>query len=84
MSTPLRTRVDWSGAERPASAAAGAAARVRDEVAEIRTAAEDLAAGGPTEVAVADFLTAQATLLERAGATAERADALRPNDDARE
>lgn len=74
MST-LPTRVDWHGDEREATAgevvrAEGIAARIRREVAEIRSAAE--------------FLTAQATMLERAGGTAERANTLRLTEDTRE
>ncbi|WP_333745472.1 hypothetical protein [Streptomyces sp. IBSBF 2950] len=84
--TILPPRVDWRGTERPASAmeitrAEGMAIRIRCEVAEIRTAAEQLADGSPFEVAVAEFLDAQATMLERAGGTPERADSMRREDD---
>jgi len=89
MSVPLPARVDWSGTERPAGAAEvaraeGTAARIRREVAEIHTAAQDLAACGSVEVAVADFLTVQAAVLKRAGGSAEHADTLRPDEDTRE
>lgn len=84
--TTLPTRVEWNGKERPASAmevtlAEGTAVRIRHEVAEIREAADDLAAGTDFEVAVAAFLIAQATMLERAGSTAERADSMRREED---
>ncbi|MFD8516616.1 hypothetical protein ACFV27_37430 [Streptomyces antimycoticus] len=87
--TTLPTRVDWDGNERPASGmevsrAEGTAIRVRREVAEIRAAAEQLATGSPSEVAVADFLAVQATMLERAGSTPQRADSMRPEQDTRE
>jgi hypothetical protein len=61
--------------------AEGTAARIRREVAEIREAADDLAAGTDVEVAVSAFLTVQAELLERHGGTAERADSLSRYDD---
>ncbi|MGW2550070.1 hypothetical protein [Streptomyces sp. NPDC001635] len=85
----LPPRGDWEGNERPASAAEVAraeatAARIRGEVAEIRRAAERLAAGSPFQAAVAEFLSIQATVLERAGSTAERADDLSRSDDTRE
>ncbi|MBP5926662.1 hypothetical protein F3K32_42400 [Streptomyces sp. LBUM 1483] len=84
--TILPPRVDWHGTERPASAmetsrAEGTAIRIRREVAEIRTAAEQLADGSPFEIAVAEFLDAQATMLERAGSTPERANCMRREDD---
>ncbi|MEU3399458.1 hypothetical protein [Streptomyces filamentosus] len=84
--TKLPTRVDWNGNERPASTrevyrAESTAARIRREVADIRAAAEQLAAGTPLEAAVADFLTVQATILERAGGTAELADSIRREQD---
>ncbi|SEB31633.1 hypothetical protein SAMN04490357_0186 [Streptomyces misionensis] len=84
--TTLPPRVDWHGNERPASAmevdrAEGIAARIRREVAEIRTAAEQLAAGSPFEAQVAEFLTVRAEILERAGGTAERATSLGRHDD---
>lgn len=85
----LNKRVNWEGKVRPASAmeidrAEGIAARIRREVAEIRAAAEALATRGPFETAVADFLTVQATMLERAGSTPQRADSMRPDEDTRE
>ena len=88
MST-LPPHVDWHGRRREPDAhevalAEGTAARVRREVAEIRAAAELLAAGTATEAAVADFLRVQATLLERAGGTAESTTTLRPHEDTRE
>ncbi|MFF2571184.1 hypothetical protein [Streptomyces sp. NPDC058084] len=84
--TKLPPRVDWDGNERPASAAEvsraeGTAARIRREVAEMRRAADELASGSPFEAAVAEFLTTRALMLERAGATPERADSLRPEED---
>ena len=84
--TALSPRVDRNGNERSASAmevdrAEGTAARIRCEVAELRTAAERLAARGAFEAAVAEFLTVQAKMLERAGGTAERADSMRREDD---
>ncbi|MEU1135097.1 hypothetical protein ABZ383_35470 [Streptomyces sp. NPDC005900] len=84
--TNLPTRVDWHGNERPPSPmemvrAEGVAARIRREVAEIRTAAEQLAGGNPFDAAVAEFLTVQATVLERAGSTAERAASMRQHED---
>lgn len=87
--TTLPPRVDWHHNERPASAmeidrAEGTAVRIRGEVAEIREAADDLAAGTNFEVAVAAFLVAQATMLERAGSTPQRADSMRPEEDSRE
>jgi hypothetical protein len=66
------------------SRAEGTASRIRREVAEIRLAADDLAAGTDFEVSVSAFLTVQATMLERAGGTSERADSLRPEQDTRE
>ncbi|MGW9026831.1 hypothetical protein ACWGQ5_22125 [Streptomyces sp. NPDC055722] len=85
----LPPRVDWAGNERPASAAEVAraeatAARIRREVAEIRTAVERLTGGSPLNAAVAEFLTVQATLLERHGGTAQRAETLSRYDDTRE
>ncbi|MGI5135473.1 MULTISPECIES: hypothetical protein [unclassified Streptomyces] len=85
----LPSRVDWEGNERPAFAAEVAraeatAARIRREVAEIRTAVERLAGGSPLNAAVAEFLTVQATLLERHGGTAQRAETLSRYDDTRE
>ncbi|MEU1592826.1 hypothetical protein ABZ468_08170 [Streptomyces sp. NPDC005708] len=85
----LPPRADWEGNERPATAAEVAraeatAARIRREVAEIRTAAERLEGGSPFAVAVAEFLTVQATLLERHGGTAERAESLSRYDDTRD
>lgn len=87
--TVLPTRIDWHKNERPADAmevarAEGIAARIRREVAEIREAADYLAAGTDAEVAVAAFLIAQATMLERAGSTPQRADAMRREEDTRE
>lgn len=87
--TNLPPRVDWHGNKRPASSmevdrAEGTANRIRREVADIRHAAEQLADGGPFESQVAEFLTAQATMLERAGSTPQRADSLRPEEDTRE
>jgi len=85
--TTLPTRVNWDGTQRPASAAEvgraqGKAARIRREVTEIRTAAEQLAVtGSPFDAEVAAFLTAQATLLERAGGTPGRADSMRKEED---
>ena len=84
--TALHRRVDWDGNVREATAmevdrAEGTAARIRREVAEIRTAAEKLATGGPFEAQVAEFLTVQATMLERAGGTAQRADSMRREED---
>ncbi|BDT39486.1 hypothetical protein [Streptomyces yaizuensis] len=84
--TSLPTRVDSHGNEREASAmevnrAEGTAIRIRREVAEIRAAAARLAAGTTAEKAVADFLTVQATMLERAGGTPQRADGMRLDDD---
>lgn len=85
----LPPRADWDGNERPASTmevarAEGAAARIRREAAEIRAAAEQLGDGNPFEAAVAEFLTAQATLLERCGGTAQHAETLRPDQDTRD
>lgn len=85
----LPQREDWHGNRRPASAmemsrAEGTAARIRGEVAEIRTAVSELAGGTPFEVAVAQFLTVQAELLERNGSTPLRADDLRDIDDTRD
>ncbi|MEU1599316.1 hypothetical protein ABZ468_42580 [Streptomyces sp. NPDC005708] len=85
----LAPHVDWAGNERAASAAEVAraeatAARIRREVAEIRTAVERLAGGSPLNAAVANFLTVQATLLERHGGTAQRAETLNRCDDTRE
>ncbi|MFD9721096.1 hypothetical protein [Streptomyces sp. NPDC059076] len=87
--TGLPIRVDWNGNQREATTgeiarAEGTAARIRREVGEMRTAAEQLANGGPVDQAVADFLTVQATLLERSGGTLQRADNLRPEDDTRD
>ncbi|MEU9337898.1 hypothetical protein AB0D49_32840 [Streptomyces sp. NPDC048290] len=86
--TGLPPRVDWHGIERPADdaevfSAEGIAARVRREAAEMRAAAAELAAGtsDPLDIAVAAFLTTQATLLERAGGDAVRADVIRPEQD---
>lgn len=85
--TTLPTRVDWDGNERPASAmevtlAEGTAARIRSEVFEIREAAGQLIlTGGAFEKEVAEFLRVQATMLGRAGGTAERADAMRHEED---
>lgn len=84
--TALPPRVNWDGDERPATAmevdrAEGTAARIRREVAEIRAAAEQLASGGPFEAQVAEFLTVRATMLERAGGTALRADSMRREED---
>lgn len=80
---------DWHGNQREATAgetarAEATAVRVLGEVAEIRAAAELLAAGTPVEAAVADFLRVQATLLERAGGSLAYARTLRPDDDTRE
>ncbi|MFD8516585.1 hypothetical protein ACFV27_37275 [Streptomyces antimycoticus] len=88
MST-LPPRADWEGNARAASGAEvaraeSAAARIRSEVTEIRAAAEQLDSGNPFEAAVAEFLTAQATLLERCGSTAQCADTLRPEQDTRD
>lgn len=85
----LPPRVDWNGNERPASAmevsrAEGTAVRINREVAEIRAAAEQLATRSPFERAVAEFLTTEATMLERNGGTAQRAEALRFDQDTRE
>lgn len=82
-------RVDWDGNERPASTmevarAEETAARIRREAAEIRAAAEQLGDGNPFEAAIAEFLTAQATLLERCGGTPQRAEMLRPDEDTRD
>ncbi|MEE6264854.1 hypothetical protein V2E29_04235 [Streptomyces diastatochromogenes] len=84
--TTLPARVDWGGNERPASAmemarAEGTATRIRREVAEISFAAGQLAAGNPFEAAVAEFLTTQATMLERAGSSPQRADSMRREED---
>ncbi|MFD5907064.1 hypothetical protein ACFWHG_36990 [Streptomyces microflavus] len=84
MSLPPIT--NWHGDERAATAAEtalaeGRAARIRREVAEIRTAAEQLAAGSPAEAEVAAFLTDQALMLERAGGEARSARHLRPEQD---
>lgn len=85
----LPIREDWNGNRCPASAmeihrAEATASRIRREVAEIRRAAKHLAEGSPFEVAVSDFLTVQATMLERAGATTQRADNLSDLDDTRD
>ena len=87
--TDLTPRVDGRGNTYPASAmdvdrATATASRIRGEVAEIRGAADDLAAGTDFEVAVSAFLTVQAELLERNGGTPQRADNLSPLDDSRE
>lgn len=85
--TKLPTRVDWTGKERPASAmeisrAEGIVVRVRREVAEIRAAAEQLAAtSSPFDAEVAEFLTVQANMLERAGGNILAADCMRREDD---
>jgi hypothetical protein len=83
----LHRRVDWEGNVREATAmevdrAEGTAARICREVAEIRTAAEQLTATGHAfDAAVAAFLAVQATMLERAGGTAQRADSMRREKD---
>lgn len=87
--TTLPSHVDWNGNERPATAmevamAESTAARIRREVAEIRSAAEQLATGNQFDTAVAEFLTIQATILERCGGTELSASVLRPDDDTRE
>lgn len=87
--TSLPPRVDWHGNERPASAmeverAEGTAARIRAEANEIRAAAEQLASGSAFEAQVAEFLTVQATMLERNGGEARYANTLRPDQDTRE
>ncbi|WP_331756269.1 hypothetical protein OHA04_45215 (plasmid) [Streptomyces sp. NBC_01590] len=84
--TTLNRRVDWDGNVREATAmevdrAEGTAARIQHEVAEMRAAAEQLSSGGPFEAQVAEFLTVQATMLERAGSTAQRADSMRREED---
>lgn len=84
----LPPRVDWDGNEREASDAEVAraestAARISSEVTEIRAAAERLSDGTAFETAVAEFLTVQATLLERSGSTAQRAETLRADGDTR-
>ncbi|MFD4795906.1 hypothetical protein [Streptomyces anulatus] len=84
--TTLNRRVDWDGNVREATAmeidrAEGTAARIRSEVAEMRSAVEQLASNGPFEIQVAEFLTVQATMLERAGSTAQRADSMRREED---
>ncbi|MGW2937859.1 hypothetical protein ACWDA7_40005 [Streptomyces sp. NPDC001156] len=85
----LPSRVDRAGNERPASVAEVArpeasAARIRREVAEIRTAVQRLSGGSRLNVAVAEFLAVQATLLERHGGTAQRAETPSRYDDTRE
>jgi len=85
----LPPHVDWDGKSRAASdaevaRAESAAARIRSEVAEIRAAAEQLGSDTPFEAAVAEFLSVQATLLERCGGTAQRAETLRPEQDTRD
>ncbi|MEV7897411.1 hypothetical protein [Streptomyces cyaneofuscatus] len=80
---------NWHGDERPATGAetalaAGRAARVRREVADIRAAAQQMADGSPVEAEVAAFLTVQAELLERAGGEASSAHYLRPEQDTRQ
>ncbi|GAA0611994.1 hypothetical protein [Streptomyces crystallinus] len=87
--TTLPTRVDGDGTERQASArethrAEGTSARIRGEVAEIRTAADDLAVGTDFDRSLSAFLTVQAELLKRHGATAQHADSLSRNDDTRD
>ncbi|MFE9735502.1 hypothetical protein ACFYO9_34165 [Streptomyces sp. NPDC005863] len=85
--TTLHRRVDWDDNVREATAietdrAEGTATRIRHQVTEIRTAAEQLTATGDIfDAAVATFLTAQATMLERAGSTAQRADSMRREED---
>lgn len=85
----LPPRVDWDGNEQKASdaevaRAGGTAARIRREVAEIRSAVERLNGGSPFESSVAEFLSVQANLLERRGSTPQRADSLRSEGDTRE
>lgn len=85
----LPSHTDWERNERPATAAdmacaEGTAARIRGEVAEIRTAAERLAAGSPFEAAVGDFLRVQAAVLERNGGTIQQAENLSRGEDTRE
>ncbi|MEW9521812.1 hypothetical protein [Streptomyces tubercidicus] len=89
--TDLPPIVNWRGEQRQPTTgevarAEGTAARIRQEVADMRAAAEQLAAGSrsPFESAVADFLAVQATMLERAGSTPQRANSLRPEEDTRE
>ncbi|MFD0353672.1 hypothetical protein ACFVHW_07965 [Streptomyces sp. NPDC127110] len=84
--TTLPQRVDWYDNRRPASAAEvawaeGTATRIRREVADIRTAADSLAAGTDFDKAVAAFLLMQATMLERNGGTPEHADSMRREQD---
>lgn len=80
---------DWHGNQREATTgetarAEATAARVLAEVAEIRAAADQLAAGTPIEAAVADFLRVQATLLERTGGSLAGTRTMRPDEDTRE
>ncbi|MBD2829882.1 hypothetical protein ID875_21170 [Streptomyces globisporus] len=84
MSLPPVT--NWHGDERVATAtetarAAGTAARIRREVAEIRAAAEQLKNDDGFEAEVAAFLTGQALMLERAGGEARYAHTMRPHQD---
>ncbi|WP_125264858.1 hypothetical protein [Streptomyces alboflavus] len=85
----LPSRVAWDGAERAATAgeiarAEGTAARVRREVGEIRAAADELASGTSFEAAVAVFLNAEATVLERNGGTVHQAAHLASHQDTRD
>lgn len=87
--TDLPPIVNWHGEKRQATTgeaarAEGTAARIREEVADIRAAAEQLASGSPLQAAVADFLTVQAKILERSGGTADRANGLTSDQDTRE
>lgn len=88
--TGLPPRVNWHNEERPATEAEvelaeGTAARIRREVAEMRTTAEQLRNDGDTlHAAVADFLTVQATILERNGGEPRYASTLRAEQDTRE
>ncbi|MEU1121842.1 MULTISPECIES: hypothetical protein [unclassified Streptomyces] len=59
-------------------------ARIRREVADMRAAADLLAAGAAWEVQTADFLRTTATVLERNGGTAQHAELLRWDQDTRE
>jgi hypothetical protein len=87
---PLPPRVDWHGNKREATVAEitraeGTAARIRREVAEMRAAAERLRDGGDAfDTAVADFLTVEATALERNGGEARYAETLSSDQDTRE
>ncbi|MFD6149389.1 hypothetical protein [Streptomyces sp. NPDC060243] len=78
--------MDWHKNKREASPAEvaraeGTVARVRLEVAEIRAAAEQLSALSPFEKEVADFLTAQALILEREVSQLYLAATMRPESD---